>query len=179
MAVGRQHAWIGGEEVAAGREHVAAAARGRAGWPGRDAAAVESGKQSRAFRRRAGLPLRLLCHRRAAIDVQPVFDREDLQIAQPGINAPQRIAGIRAAAHTRFARDGAVLRGLDDQPSQPFAPLAIETVGLRVFVDEAFKLASSRDNSLPTSGGGRCPMVTPAMRRLACAASPGLLTRNG
>ena len=73
--------------------------------------------------------------------MQPVFDREIFEIAQPGINAPQRIAGIRAAAHTRLARDGAVLRGLDDQSSQPFAPLAIETVGLRVFVDEAFKLA--------------------------------------
>ena len=40
-----QCARIGGEEVAAGRQHVAASARGRAGGSGRNTTAVERGNQ--------------------------------------------------------------------------------------------------------------------------------------
>ena len=46
----RQRARIGGEEIAAGRQHVAPPARRRAGRAGRDAAAVERREQRRAFR---------------------------------------------------------------------------------------------------------------------------------
>ena len=45
----RQRARIGGEEIAAGRQHVAPSARRRAGRARRDAAAVERGEQRRAF----------------------------------------------------------------------------------------------------------------------------------
>ena len=56
----RQGARIGGEEIAAGRQHVAPPARRRAGRAGRDAAAVERREQRRAFRRGALQPRRIV-----------------------------------------------------------------------------------------------------------------------
>ena len=53
----RQSARIGGEEIAAGRQHVAPSAARRAGRAGRDATAVESGEQRGAFGSGARLPV--------------------------------------------------------------------------------------------------------------------------
>jgi hypothetical protein len=46
---GRQHAGIGGVEIASGRQHIAPPARRRAGRPGRNAAAIEGGEEGGAF----------------------------------------------------------------------------------------------------------------------------------
>ena len=84
----RHGARIGGEQVAAGRQHVAAPARRRAGRAGRDVAAVERGEQRRALRlrRSAGAAGRLSSGAARPIDVQPVLDGEILEVAEPGVD---------------------------------------------------------------------------------------------
>ena len=89
-------------------------------------------------------------------------------------------SGSSSAATPASPRQPGPLRGLDDQPRQPLAPAAVEPVGLRVFVDQPLELAARRrTRPASTSGGGRWPMVTAAMRRLACAASPGIADDEG
>ena len=110
----RQRARIGGEEIAAGRQHVAPPARRRAGRARRDAAAVERREQRRALGRGACLPQRIVAAGgRAAVNVQAVLDGEVLEVAQPGVDAAQRVVGrdrrrrcrlrapIRCAARSR------------------------------------------------------------------------------
>ena len=117
---------------------------------------------------------------RAAVDVLAVLDGEILQVAEPGVDAAQRLVGIRCALDASLARQAAALRRLDDQLRQTLAPAAIEAVGLRVFVDQPFELArvagqiraDERRRQMAERHARRC-------RRLACAASPGLLTMNG
>ena len=112
--------------------------------------------------------------------MQAVLDREVLEVAQPRIDTAQGLVGRLGAVDARLARQSAALRGLDDQFRQTLAAAAIESVGLRVFVDQALELARVAGKSIGgKSGGGRWPIVTAAIRRLACAASPGLLTMNG
>ena len=111
--------------------------------------------------------------------MQAVLDREVFQIAQPGIDAAQRVVRGVGGADAGFARQAGSLRGFDDQLRQPLAAAAIEPVGLGIFVDQPLEFARVAGKAAATSGGGRWPMVTPAMRRLACAASPGLLTMKG
>ena len=138
----RQRARIGGEKIAAGRQHVAAAARRRTGRTGRNAAAVERGKQCRALSFGARLPQRIVgAHGRAGVNVQAVFDREVFQIAQPGIDAAKRVVGCGRAVDAGLTRQPGALRRLDDQLCQPFAAAAVEAVGLRIFIDQALKLA--------------------------------------
>ena len=79
--------------------------------------------------------------RRAAVDVQAVLDRQVLQVAQPGVDAAQRLVGTCLRIDAGFARQPAALRGLDDQPRQPLAAAAVEAVGLGVFVDQPLELA--------------------------------------
>ena len=120
--------------------------RPRAGAPaGPGATRRPSSAPSRAERSAAALA----CHDgsivvrcgRAAVDVQAVLDGEVLEVAQPGIDAAQRLVGTESApTPASRARPGA-LRGLDDQPREPFAPPAVEAVGLRIFVDQPLELA--------------------------------------
>ena len=70
-----------------------------------------------------------------------VLDGEVLQVAEPGVDAAQRLVGIGLRADAGLARQAAALRGLDDQPRQTLAPAAIEAVGLGVFVDQPLELA--------------------------------------
>ena len=138
----RQRARIGGEEIAAGRQHVAPPARRRAGRARRDAAAVERRDQRRALGLGARVPSRIVdTGWRAAVDVQAVLDGEVLEIAQPGIDAAQRLVGRRPRRRrpASCAKAGA-LRRLDDQRREPLAPPPVEAVGLGVFVEQAFKL---------------------------------------
>ena len=139
----RQHAGIGGEEIAAGRQHIAASARWRAGRTGRDASAVERGKEGGALGGGTRRPRRLRRIRRGcpAVDVQAVFDGEVLEIAEPGIDAAQRLVGAEVGVDAGFARKAGALRGLDDEARQAFAPPAVETVRLCVFVDQTLELA--------------------------------------
>ena len=157
--------------------------RPRAGAPaGPGATCRPSSAAIRAARSAAALA----CHggssrptRLPAVDVQAVLDGEVLEVAQPGIDAAQRLVGIEIGADAGLARQAGALRAFDDQPREPLAAPAVEAVGLRIFVDQPLELARLAGQAGRTSGGGRWPMVTAAMRRLACAASPGLLTMNG
>ena len=178
----RHGARIGGEQVAAGRQHVGAAARRRAGRAGRDVAAVERGKQrARARPRRSACAAGRLRRARAAVDVQPVLDGEILEVAEPGIDpAQRRRPGASVAADAGFAGKpglGARSRrsaspagrgggGRARRPAHIRRPAAPASAGVR----------RARRRSA-AAAGGRC--VTAAMRRLACAASPGLLTMKG
>ena len=138
----RQRARIGGEEVAAGRQHVAPSARRRAGRPRRDAAAVERRDQSRALGLGACLPQRIVgAGGRAAVNVQAVLDGEVFEVAQPGIDATQGVVGRDRAADAGFARQSSALRGLDDQAREALAAAPVKPIGLGIFVDQAFELA--------------------------------------
>ena len=138
----RQGARIGGEEVAAGRQHVAPPARRRAGRPRRDAAAVERCEQRRALSLGACSPQRIVAAGGgAAIDVQAVLDGEVLEIAQPGVDAAQRLVGRERGADAGLARQTGALRRLDDQRRQPLAPPPVEAVGLRIFIDQTLELS--------------------------------------
>ena len=141
----RQGARIGGEEIAAGRQHVAPPARRRAGGPRRDAAAVERCEQRRALGFGACSPQRIVdAGGRAAVDVQAVLDGEVLEIAQPGVDAAQRLVGRERGADAGLARQSGALRGLDDQRRQPLAPPAVEAVGLRIFIDQTARALARR-----------------------------------
>ena len=118
--------------------------RPRVGEPagtGGDAAAVERREHGVVLGFGARLTKRIVAIGRAAVDVQAVFHGKVFQIAQPGVDAPQRIVRRGSRFDARRAREPGALRGVDDQPAQPFAPPRIETIGLRVFIDQPFKLA--------------------------------------
>ena len=136
----RHGARVGGEEVAAGRQHVLAAARRRAGRAGRHMAAVERGYQRRALGLGAFLADRLAVRLSAAVDVQPVLDGEILEVAEPGVDAAQRLVRRVGAGDAGFAGQPGLRGGLDDQLRQPVAAAAVEPVGLRIFVDQPFEL---------------------------------------
>ena len=138
----RQRARIGGEKIAAGRQHVAAAAHRRTGRAGRNAAAVERCKQCHALSFGTRLPQRIVgAHGRAGENVQPVFDREVFHITQPGVDPAKRVVGRGRTVNAGLARQAGALRRLDDQLRQTFAAAAVEAVGLGVFVNQALKFA--------------------------------------
>ena len=138
----RRHcARVGGEQIAAGRQHVGAATRRRAGRTGGDVAAVEGGDQRVALGSGAlAADCVDLVIGRAAIDVQAILDGEILEVAEPGVDAAQRLVGRVGFRRRRLRRPGRSWRGFDDQLRQPVAAAAVEPVGLRVFVDQALEL---------------------------------------
>ena len=73
--------------------------------------------------------------------MQAVLDREILEVAQPCVDLAQGLVGRGVAINAGFAREAAPVRGFDDQPCQPLAPLAIKSIGLGIFVDQPFELA--------------------------------------
>ena len=136
----RQSARIDGEQIAAGRQHVAPPARRRAGRPCRDAPAIEGGDQRRALGRGTCLPRRVLdAGGIAAINVLAVLDGEILEIAQPGIDAAKRLVGCKYGADACLACKSGALRRLDDQGRQPLAPAPVKAVGLGIFVEQKFE----------------------------------------
>jgi len=138
----RQHARIGGEHVASGRQDVAATARRGAGRPRRDSANVQGGQNRNAFRFGARPPSRIVnVDGRAPIDMKSILDRKILEIAQPSIDAPQRIVGTVVGLHARFDRKPGPLGLFQDQSPEPFPPAPIKAVRLSVFVDKPFELA--------------------------------------
>ena len=120
------------------------------------------------------------CRIGAAVDVLAVLDREVLEIAQPGIDPRAALRRRRPARQRRpRARARCVAR-----PRRSAARAARGGGGRgrrlgRIRRPAVRVRARRRTMSASTSGGGRWPIVTAAMRRLACAASPGLLTMNG
>jgi hypothetical protein len=140
----RQGARIGGEQIAAGRQHVAPSARRRTGRSRRDTAPVKRADQCLALRRGAGMPGRIGgIGSGAAKNVLAVLDGEVLEIAQPGVDAAQRVVGRHRVTHSgqnaSFLRQSGALRRLDDQRGKPFAPPPVETVGLGKFVEQKFE----------------------------------------
>ena len=137
---GRHGARIGSEEVAAGGQHVGTAARRRAGRPRLDVVAIKRGEQGSPFGLCA-LPAQWIgfAFRRAAVNMQPVLDGEILEVAKPGVYAAQRLVRCIGAGNARFGRQAGLLRGLDDQLGQTVAATAVESVSLRVFVDQPLK----------------------------------------
>ena len=72
--------------------------------------------------------------------MQPVFDGEVFQVAQPGIDLAQRLVGMNLAGDAGLTRQPAALRRLDDQPRQQFAPPPVEPVGNGVLVHQPLQV---------------------------------------
>ena len=111
--------------------------------------------------------------------MQAILDGEILEVAEPGVDAAQRLVGRIGFRHAGFGGEAGLGGGFDDQLREAVAAAAVEPVGLRVFVDQALQLLLVLVEAGSASGGGKWPRVTAAMRRLACAASPGLETMKG
>ena len=123
---------------------------------------------------------RLVVRLGAAIDVQPVLDGEILEVAEPGVDAAQRLVRRVSRRRRRLRAASPVFAAVSTisfasrsrrRRSSPSACAYSSTSR------SSFCLFSSRPAA--ASGGGRWPSVTAAMRRLACAASPGLVTMKG
>lgn len=137
----RHRARVGGEQIAAGRQHVGAATRRRAGRTSSDVAAVERCDQRAALGSGA---LAANCVRLviggAAIDMQAILDGEILEIAEPGIDAAQRLVRRVGFRHAGFGGEAGLGGSFDDQFCEAVAAATIEAVGLRVFVDQPLQL---------------------------------------
>jgi hypothetical protein len=72
--------------------------------------------------------------------MQPVLQREVLEVAQPRIDLAQRLVGMHIARKSGFRCEPGALRGFDDEPRQTLAPAPIKTVGHRIFVHQALEL---------------------------------------
>ena len=111
--------------------------------------------------------------------MQAVFDSEVFQIAQPGIDATQCIVGPsrpppqagEVGRDARLACEPGALRRLDDQAREALAAAAIEAVGLRIFVDQALKLAGVAGE---TGAGKRRRQMPDGHRRDAALGLRGL-----
>src|SRR5262249_50896721 len=107
----------------------------------RDTAAIKRRDQRGPFGCGARPPRRIVAAgRRAAIDMQTVLYGEVFEIAQPGVDAAQRLVG-RGGLDTGLASEAGALRRLDDQGGEPFASPPVEAFGLRIFVDQPLELA--------------------------------------
>jgi hypothetical protein len=102
-------------------------------------AAIERGEQRGALARGTLEPDGLGAFLGPAIDMQPVLDREILEVAEPGIDAHQRLVRRVGLADAGFRRQPGFPRGLHDQLAEPVAAAPVEPVGLGIFVDQAFQ----------------------------------------
>ena len=92
-----------------------------------------------------------------------------LRSASSGLISPRGRHRARGRCAAPFRRSGAqVVRAAADRARQRWRTRRRAARGPRCTC-----------SSVGTIGGGRCPIVTAAMRRLACAASPGSLTMKG
>jgi hypothetical protein len=73
--------------------------------------------------------------------MKSILDRKILEIAEPSIDAPQRIVGTVVGLHVRFDRKPGPLGLFQDQSREPFSPAPVKAIRLRVFVDKPLKLA--------------------------------------
>ncbi len=103
--------------------------------------AIERGKQRLALGVGTGAAHRFAFVRRCAtIDMQAILNGEILEVAEPGIDAAQRLVGRVGLGDTRIAGKSGPGGRVDDQLRQTVAATAIEAVSLRVFIDQAFQL---------------------------------------
>ena len=139
-----QGARVGGEEIAPGR----AARRGVRVPARRPVPARCGGRRARRGAPRARprrSPPRPDQHRRVCLDGRPYTCRPSLMARSLRSHSQASIlrrasSGPLSPATPGLARQRAALCGLDDQSRKFLAPLTVEPVGLRVFVDEALEL---------------------------------------
>ncbi len=172
----RQHARIGGVEIAARWQHVAPATLRRARGTRLHALAVERGQESGALRRGAGLPggIDCLSFGHAPKHMQPVLDGDVLQVAEPGIDLAQRLVGV-VALDAGLAGETGAPRGLDDQPRQTHPPPPVEPVGDGIFVDQPLELLRrpaergihQRRRQMADGHGGDAPLGLRRFSRIA------------
>ena len=113
--------------------------------------------------------------------MQPVADLHVLDVAEEGVEAGERLLRRRRRAGSRI------------RPASPEASRALEDLaradgfmrrGSSPSAAAYSSISGSTSAAAPdrpdrVSGGVMCPIVTAPSRRLACAASPGLLTMKG
>ena len=113
----------------------------RARGAGCDAAAIGRRDQSRAFSLAAIVPNTVVAACGSAPeDVLAIFDGEVLEIAEPGVDAFERLISGRGSIDASFAGEAAALRRFDDQSGKPLTPPAIKPIGLRIFIEQQFEL---------------------------------------
>lgn len=104
--------------------------------------------------------------------MQPVLDGEILEIAEPGVDAAQRLVRRVGPGHSGFGGKPGLACGFDDQLGQAVAAAAVEPVGLRIFVDQPLEAllvlvqsgAGQRRRQVAERDGGDAAL---GLRRLA------------
>ncbi len=138
----RQHARIGGEHVATGRQDIAAAARRGTSRPRCDSPPVQGGEDRSPFRCGACAPSSIAnVGGLAPIDVKPVLYRDLLEVAQPSIDAPQCVIGISIEPHARLDRKPGAFGLFKDQPRKALPPASIKAVRLCIFINKTLEIA--------------------------------------
>ena len=151
--------------------------RPRAGEPaGPGATRRPSSAASSAARSASALcaPRRIVdCRRRAAVDVQAVLDGEILEIAQPGIDAAQRLVGADVGRRRRPRARGRLRCAVSTISRASRSRRRRSSPSACAYSSTSRSSSRASPASPPsTSGGGRWPMVTRGdaalgLRRLA------------
>ena len=75
-------------------------------------------------------------YRGSAENMLAVFNSEVLEIAQPGVDAFEGFVGRRGGIDASLTSKAGPPRRFHDQSRKPLAPAPIESVGLRIFIDQ-------------------------------------------
>src|SRR6185437_5332080 len=151
---GRGRTRIDGVEIAAGRQNVEPATRGRAGRPGRNKASAKRAQEAKQFGGAAcgyalgqSFFLRLLSDRsggkealgalrRAAEYVEAVADAHVLQVAEPGVEGDQGLIG-RLAVGGAFLDEAALFSPLENERRNDPRAARIKRLRLGELVEQA------------------------------------------
>src|SRR6185437_13922725 len=165
---GRGRTRIDGVEIAAGRQNVEPATRGRAGRPWRNKASAKRAQEAKQFGGAAcgyalgqSFFLRLLSDRsggkealgalrRAAEYVEAVTDAHVLQVAEPGVEGDQGLIG-RLAVGGAFLDEAALFSPLENERRNDPRAARIKRLRLGELVEQAFEL----ERGPVRSGGGQ------------------------
>ena len=75
-------------------------------------------------------------------NVLAVFDGEVLEVAEPGVDALERFIRRCDGVDASVAGEARTPGCFDDQSGKPLAPAAVESIGLRIFVEQEFESVS-------------------------------------
>ena len=75
-------------------------------------------------------------YRGSAENMLAVFNSEVLEIAQPGVDAFEGFVGRCGGIDASLTSKAGPPRRFHDQSRKPLAPAPIESVGLRIFIDQ-------------------------------------------
>ena len=125
---------IDAKEIASGRQHVDAPARGRASRAGLDKAAAQRAQQRRHLRFGAS-GAHGVAIPRAAKNMESVADAHFLHVAEPGVELRQRGGGVGAARDAAFRAKAAAFGLVDNGARDEHGPTWIESRGIGVFVE--------------------------------------------